>query len=243
MDKIRLLNKEEIDVRVQSLVEKNKKYGVILLLYKDARVDMRILDEVFGMCGWQRRHEVVNENLFCTISIWDDEKKQWVDKQDVGIESKEQPEKGEASDSFKRAGTNVGIGRELYTSPFIWVDLVAGEYSTDKNGNTKAQRWLKFTVKDIGYNDAREINRLVICDNNGKERYVMGKKVDAPTEPTFHSPLDTYPEPTEPPMSGDEDDILSCSVCKKVITSAKSKQYYADHPEKVVKCFDCNQRR
>ena len=92
---IRLLNADEIEVRVQSV----KSNGCILLLYKDARVDMRILDETYGPTGWQREHQLINNNLFCTISIWDDEKKQWIKKQDVGVESYTEKEKGQASDS------------------------------------------------------------------------------------------------------------------------------------------------
>ena len=114
---IRTLNANEIECRIGTISAK----GCSLLLYKDARVDMKILDEVFGSGKWQRTHEVINGNLFCTIEIWNDEIKQWVKKQDVGTESFSEAQKGEASDSFKRAGFNVGIGRELYTAPFIWI--------------------------------------------------------------------------------------------------------------------------
>ena len=84
---IPLLTAEDIDCRVQSVSKaKNGTVGAVLLLYKDARVDMRILDQVFGPGNWQRTHEVINGNLFCNIDIWDDEKKTWVRKQDVGTE-------------------------------------------------------------------------------------------------------------------------------------------------------------
>jgi len=115
--KPRMLKAEEIECRVGTINGK----GCSLLLYKDARVDMKILDETYGVGNWQRTHEVINDNLFCTIEIWNDRIEQWVKKQDVGTESYTEKEKGEASDSFKRAGFNVGIGRELYTSPFIWI--------------------------------------------------------------------------------------------------------------------------
>lgn len=119
---IRLLNANEIDVRVQSVSKtRNGTVGAVLLLYKDARVDMKILDEVFGIYGWKRSHELINGNLFCTISIRDKETGEWISKQDVGVESNTEKEKGQASDAFKRAGFNIGIGRELYTAPFIWL--------------------------------------------------------------------------------------------------------------------------
>ena len=125
---IPLLTEQDIDCRVQSVSKaKTGRVGAVLLLYKDARVDMRILDQVFGPGNWQRTHEVINGNLFCNIDIWDDEKKTWVRKQDVGTESNTEKEKGQASDAFKRAGFNVGIGRELYTGPFIYVELADNE--------------------------------------------------------------------------------------------------------------------
>lgn len=187
---IRLLKADEIDVRAQSVSDKNNKIGAILLLYKDARVDMRILDETFGMFGWQRKHEVINNNLFCTISIFN-EKFGWVDKQDVGIESNTEKEKGEASDSFKRAAFNVGIGRELYTGPFIWVDLAESEIYEDK-GKKKLKQWIKFSVKEIGYNEAREINNLIIVDNNGKERFRIGKTTPKVKEPKIEPTVKNF---------------------------------------------------
>src|SRR5659263_62677 len=108
---IRLLTADEIDVRVQSVGKgASGKVGAILLLYKDARVDMKILDETFGMCGWQRTHELINGNLFCTIKIRSEVDGEWISKQDVGVESNTEKEKGQASDSFKRAAFNIGIG-------------------------------------------------------------------------------------------------------------------------------------
>lgn len=120
---IRTLLADEIECRVGTINEK----GCTLLLYKDARVDMRLLDEFFGPTNWKRSHELINGNLFCTVSIWDNEKKEWVSKQDVGTESNTEKEKGQASDAFKRACFNWGIGRELYSAPFIWIKLEAAE--------------------------------------------------------------------------------------------------------------------
>ena len=113
--KFRDLKSSEIDVRIATLNEK----GATLLLYKDARVDQDILDETVGALNWQRKHSRDNAN--CTVEIWDSDKKMWVSKEDTGTESNTEKEKGLASDSFKRACFNWGIGRELYTSPFIWI--------------------------------------------------------------------------------------------------------------------------
>ena len=113
----RALLKDEIDCRVGNI----KPSGCSLLLYKDARCDMNILDETVGPTNWQRRHYEVKGNLHCEVSIWDAEKGQWISKADCGTESYTEKEKGECSDSFKRACFNWGIGRELYTAPFVWV--------------------------------------------------------------------------------------------------------------------------
>lgn len=123
MLKFRDLKASEIDCRIQSVHKEGK--GLILLLYKDARVDQNILDETVGAENWQREHYECKGNLFCRVGIdrnrGMDEEPCWVWKADCGTESNTEAQKGEASDSFKRACFNWGIGRELYTSPFIWI--------------------------------------------------------------------------------------------------------------------------
>lgn len=110
------LTADEIEVRVAKIDD----YGnVSLLLYKDARCDQNILDETVGAMNWMRHH--CRDNANCIVSIWDDKKQQWIDKEDTGTESNTEKEKGLASDSFKRACFNWGIGRELYTAPTIKV--------------------------------------------------------------------------------------------------------------------------
>lgn len=184
---IPLLTEKDIECRVQSVSRaKTGRVGAVLLLYKDARVDMRILDQVFGPGNWQRTHEVINGNLFCNIDIWDAEKRAWVRKQDVGVESNTEKEKGQASDAFKRAGFNVGIGRELYTGPFIYVELADNEfYSEGQNGRKEVLKCYsntRFTVAHVAYNDRREICELVIADRNGNVRFDMNKRVQGPPQ-------------------------------------------------------------
>ena len=183
---IPLLTTADIECRVQSVSKaKNGRVGAVLLLYKNARVDMKILDEVFGPMNWRRTHEVVNGNLFCNIDLWDDTKKEWVRKQDVGVESNTEKEKGQASDAFKRAGFNVGIGRELYTGPFIYVELSDNEYYSDgQNGRKevfKCYSNVRFSVSRVSYNERREINDLVILDRFGNVRFDMNNRNAATT--------------------------------------------------------------
>ena len=168
MIEIRTLRADEIECRVQQV----KQNGCVLLLYKDARCDMRILDEVFGVLGWEREHQVIDGNLYCTVRVWDEEHNRWVSKQDVGTESMTEKQKGQASDSFKRACFNLGIGRELYSSPFIWITLNPDEIKQDGN-KFRLNFGVEFHVKEIGYSDSREINKLVIVDKKGNIRFYM----------------------------------------------------------------------
>ena len=166
---IRLLKADEIECRVSVINEK----GLSLLLYKDARVDQKILDETFGIFGWKRSHQSIEGNLYCTVAILDKESGEWVAKQDVGTMSYSEKEKGQASDSFKRACFNWGIGRELYTAPFIWIP--AGKVSIQ----SKENRYIcndRFSVSSIKYNDDREICALVIVNDRGQTVYELKEK-------------------------------------------------------------------
>ena len=167
---IRTLRADEIECRVQSVRKSTNGVSAILLLYKDARVDMRIFDEVFGPFGWQREHHLINGNLFCTISVKNPETGEWVSKQDVGVESNTEKEKGQASDAFKRAGFNWGIGRELYTAPTIRVKLNENEYEM-QDGKLRIKPWVTFHVAEISYNENRVIDKVLIVDNNGNKRW------------------------------------------------------------------------
>lgn len=170
---IRLLRANEIECRIGTVSEK----GVSLLLYKDARADMKILDEVYGPLNWQRRHEMIGGSLYCTVSIWDSDKKQWVSKMDVGTESYTEKEKGQASDSFKRACVSLGIGRELYTAPFIWVSASKVCIQKKQDGrNEKFYTYDKFSVHSISYNENREITGLTIIDQDGSVVYHLEEK-------------------------------------------------------------------
>lgn len=167
----RTLYADEIECRVGTTTDK----GVSLLMYKDARVDMRLLDEVVGCMNWKREHELINGNLFCTVSIRDDASGEWVSKQDVGVESNTEKEKGQASDAFKRACFNWGIGRELYTCPFVWVNLEEKEWSVGRDGKKRPR--IRFSVKDILYKDGR-VSYLCIVDEAGKVRYKFGTSTE-----------------------------------------------------------------
>ncbi len=160
----RNLTADEIECRVQS----QKKDYVQLLLYKNSRVDMNILDEIVGSSPWQREHKEIQGNLYCGIGI-QQPSGEWVWKWDCGTESNMEKEKGEASDAFKRAGFNWGIGRELYSAPQIRINLVESDFFKDKLCQS-------FKVGKIEISSKREITYLSIVDKWGKERFSWGKK-------------------------------------------------------------------
>ena len=166
--KFRILRANEIDVRVAQAKEK----GVSLLLYKDARVDMNILDETVGSENWQRRHYECKGNLFCSVGIKCGT--EWIWKDDAGAESYTEKEKGEASDSFKRACVNWGIGRELYTSPFIWVPANKATIETYKGKLVCRDKfWVGKILIDA---DTRQITALAIDNKKGHAFVWQAKK-------------------------------------------------------------------
>lgn len=158
------LTAEEVDCRVAMASEK----GVSLLLYKDARCDQAILDETVGPFGWQRRH--CRENANCVVSIRDKETGQWIEKEDTGTESNTEKEKGLASDSFKRACTNWGIGRELYTAPFIWVKAAdcAALNKDDRTGRYQCKD--AFRVAEMAVKNKKIVRLAIVNDRlNGRK--------------------------------------------------------------------------
>lgn len=169
---IRLLRANEIECRISVINEK----GLSLLLYKDARVDQRILDETFGVFGWKRSHQCIDGNLYCTVEVFDRESGEWVAKQDVGTTGYTEKEKSQASDSFKRACFNWGIGRELYTAPFIWIPVAKAGIQK------KGEKYFSnehFTVSAISYNESREIISLEVVDSKGKAVYSLQQSTDS----------------------------------------------------------------
>ena len=182
----RTLKANEIDCRVSQIASN----WLTLLLYKDARVDQNILDETVGAMNWQKKY--LRDNANCIVSIWDEDKKQWVEKEDTGTESFSEAEKGLASDSFKRACFNWGIGRELYTTPSIFIlpnkemgkktkqldengePIYEPEFfvkGKDSNGKEKYDTKTKFHVDFIQYDENKNIVDLIIKDHKGNTRF------------------------------------------------------------------------
>ena len=159
------LTKDDIEVRVGTIARSGN--SLTLLLYKDARVDMRLLDETVGVENWQARYYRCNDSLFCSVGIRSDG--DWVWKDDCGTESNMESKKGEASDAFKRACFRWGIGRELYTAPEI---RVPNGLAQIKEGKC----WDRFRVGEIAYKDGRIQDLTIINDSTGRICYSTRKK-------------------------------------------------------------------
>lgn len=172
---------EDVDFRIQSI---NRGGYASILAYKNARVDMNRLDEIYSPLGWKREHNFLGDSMFCTISVWDDKTSQWVSKQDVGVESFSDKQKGEASDSFKRAGFNWGIGRELYDYPVISIKLNPGTGDKPQYGEwymdgTKPKAGYGLKLKDWVWNSeftGGKINYLAAWDDSMQGRFEWGKR-------------------------------------------------------------------
>lgn len=164
---------QSIDFRVQSI---NKGGYAIILAYKDARIDMQRLDEVVGALNWKREHTRDNHN--CIVSIWNEKTNQWVSKEDTGTESNTEKEKGLASDSFKRACFNWGIGRELYDYPIIQIKLNPNEFKIENYGGKEiVKSTFDFKLKEWRWFTQFENNQLTYIgckDEKGSVRFQFG---------------------------------------------------------------------
>lgn len=170
--KFRNLYPTEIQVRP---TDTKFKGSCTLLLYKDARSDMDILDESLGCENWQKEYYEVNGNVYCRIGILTENG--WVWKSDCGIESNVDAAKGEASDAAKRAAVCWGIGRELYTTPRVRIKCPDSYYKDDR-------LTMSFYVQAIEY-EGKRVTKLVIADRFGKVVYDWDAKtgVKAQNEP------------------------------------------------------------
>ena len=175
MEKLtRPLSPSEIELRMQNI---NKGGYATILVYKDARVDMNRLDEAFGIFGWQRRHEIINGHLFCHVSVKDPESGEWITKSDVGVPSQFEATKGEASDAFKRACFNLGIGRELYDYPQISIKLFEDEFTVKGD---KVYPTFSFNIRNwTWFNQftGNTLNYFGIKDSKGRLRFQFGEYI------------------------------------------------------------------
>ena len=232
---IPLLTAQDVELRVAQVVKTKSGVYAVLLVYKNARIDMKILDDVFGPMNWDRKHDTIDGKLFCTVSIWDENKQRLVSKQDVGVPSNTEATatKGEASDAFKRACFNWGIGRELYSAPDIRVKLE--DFEIVMGDNNKPKTYAKFYVEEMRFDkEQNKFTSFLVVDKDGNERFKLhtnNKKVEARVEPT------KVIEANAPSFSADN----VCSYCHTPIKSPKVLDYAIAKYGKPV-CYECQKK-
>ena len=221
------LTAEDVECRIATV----KENGVSLLLYKDARCDMRLLDNTVGSMNWQRKHEFKDGRLYCSVGIWDEKKQQWIWKEDVGTESYAEKEKGQASDSFKRACFNWGIGRELYTAPFIWIP---SNKATIKMSGSRPVCYDKFIVTKMAVENG-VITDLVITKSGGGVAFKMNNTVEISGGKSEQPNKITERKLTENQVKRLYAIASDCQVSIEKIKSEVKRLYKKDHLNEMTK--------
>lgn len=228
MRNFRLLKADEIECRISQV----KDNGVAVLLYKTARTDYSLLDETIGLMKWQNKYEVIDGKMYCGIGIKDDGG-EWVWKWNCGTESNTEAEKGQASDAMKRAGFAWGIGTELYSAPFIWID---NEHLEKRNGKNVYD---KFYVREIGYNEAQDIAKLVIVNHGGRTVFEFPRSAqNAPQAQKAYTPKTTPPTQRNAPTNAPDGEFVP--TCKDCGTQISEKVHdYSVKKFGVPLCMNC----
>jgi hypothetical protein len=217
----RKLKADEIECRIQAV----KPNGASLLLYKTARVDRAILTEMYGNL-WQNDFKVIDGKMYGGIGIYDKELNQWLWRWDCGTESNTEAEKGQASDCFKRAGFKWGIGIELYSAPFIWI-----------NGDGEQLKKTKFHVSEIDYSENGDISKLTIVDDKESVVFKIGKKITSAQKPTPKAEsVEDYNKKIDEQL-GIEQSKLTCSDCGAEITEKVANYSHSAYGKAL--CFKC----
>lgn len=214
-----LLEAQQIDVRIGSISRNGE--GVTLLLYKDARCDMEVLDKMVGASYWKRTHYELKGNIYCTVSIWGEKLEkngmaEWIEKSDCGAESFTEKEKGESSDSFKRACVNFGIGRELYTAGRIWVN---SSHVNIRDGKV----YDKFKVTHIEY-DGDCIKEIEIY-NTTKKCIAYSSKANESSNKRSYNNTTNYTDAVE---KHEKQASTSKYICKECGEQIKGTGNYTD---------------
>ena len=207
MSNIRKLKPNEIECRISQCFEK----GCSALLYKTARVDRAILDEVYGD-KWQNDFKVIDGKMYGGIGIYNTELKEWLWRWDCGTESNTEAEKGQASDCFKRAGFKWGIGIELYSAPFIWLDIPTKK--NDKGKYEPVNKYERYDVSDVDYDKNGNIDKLTIVNSKGNVLFNFGT-VEKISKKSVKSAADELFPPES--VNSDDDLISGLDGCADIV--------------------------
>lgn len=121
-----------------------KLYGTCLA-YLTNRAIMQRLDDVCGPLNWKNEYKAgPMGGILCGLSLYDAEKKEWIQKWDGAENTDIEAVKGGLSDAMKRAAVQFGIGRYLY-------DLEEGYTAISDNGKHYAKGTDKHTKKEYTF--------------------------------------------------------------------------------------------
>lgn len=248
MNEIPLLTADDVELRIAQLQQTS--YGVYatLLVYKNARTDFAMLNKVFGPLGWQRKHSVIEGNLYCTVSVWDEEHQRWIERMDVGVPSNTESEKGAASDSFKRACFNYSLGTELYDAPTIKFKLLDNEVSMGTNGKPKT--YVKFKVGTMVYDrDKRCFTEFTVLDQDGNVRFSLTKsqpvtnfnsRPAVPSMPIMRPVEQSYNDMNT--SSAPSQNNNTCENCQAAIKSPKVIDFSRKRFNGHIYCYACQKQ-
>ena len=115
---------EDLEWRIQ-VTTKNKDKGLAVPYVTNRAIQDR-LDDVVGPENWRNEYKSWHgsgkkEAQLCGISIYMEDRKEWLTKWDGAEDTDIEPVKGGLSDSMKRAAVQWGIGRVLYKMGTVWV--------------------------------------------------------------------------------------------------------------------------
>jgi hypothetical protein len=221
---------ENIQFRIQSISAKG---WCTVLAYKDARYDMNMLDKVVGAENWQKRYEMISGNLHCHVGIYNDKIGEWIWKSDVGTESMTEATKGQASDAFKRACFNWGIGRELYDFPRIFLQLKESEFTV---AGSKAKQSFGLNMHDWTWVVEREsdesIKKLYAVDENAEMRYDSSRSVFMNKPDGTKAPATPPNQPVrEPAQTTTKFDAAMKKLVEGIKTVPELEKNWKDNPK------------
>lgn len=162
------LRPEQIEVRPTDTATRGK---ATLLLYIDSRSAVDILNDSFGAYDWQMEYKAVGDQIYGRLSIWDEDKKMWIAKEDTGSESNIEGGKGQSSDILKRCLARLGCDY-LYHTPKVKIDCPDNYYfKFYKDGREVEKMNMSFQVKEIEWDENKNCKKLIIADKWGKVVY------------------------------------------------------------------------
>ena len=167
---------EDLEWRLQQ-ANKERMQGLALAYVTNRAIQDR-LDDVVGPENWHNDYKPWHsagkkESQICGISIYNEERKEWITKWDGAEDTDIEAIKGGLSDSMKRAAVQWGIGRVLYKMDSVWVDIQA-------RGNSFAIKSSERAKLDKAYlNMLKKLNLTPASPGGLQSELTTGRALDS----------------------------------------------------------------